>query len=110
MLRERRRQTRRKRGQPTAEAVASDAETLIEEGRKLAKIASNVCVKLPLTREGLIACRTLSGEGTKTNVTLCFSANQAMLAAKAGATFISPFIGRLDDIHLDGTELIAHQK
>ena len=93
-------------GPVSAEAVASDAETLIEEGRKLAKIASNVCVKLPLTREGLIACRTLSGEGTKTNVTLCFSANQAMLAAKAGASFISPFIGRLDDYGFDGMDLI----
>jgi len=87
--------------------VADDAPTLIAEGRKLAKIASNVTVKLPLTREGLIACRELSGDGIKTNVTLCFSANQALLAAKAGATFISPFIGRLDDIGLNGMELIG---
>jgi len=93
-------------GPVSAEAVADDAKTLVAEGRKLAKIAPNVCVKLPLTREGLIACRTLSGEGTKTNVTLCFSANQAMLAAKAGASFISPFIGRLDDYGFDGMELI----
>ena len=93
-------------GPVSAEAVADDAKTLTAEGRKLAKIAPNVCVKLPLTREGLIACRTLSGEGAKTNVTLCFSANQAMLAAKAGATFISPFVGRLDDYGFDGMDLI----
>lgn len=93
-------------GPVSAEAVANDAATLVAEGRKLARIAPNVCVKLPLTREGLVACRTLSGEGTKTNVTLCFSANQAMLAAKAGASFISPFIGRLDDYGFDGMELI----
>ncbi len=93
-------------GPVSAEAVADDAKTLIAEGRKLAKIAPNVCVKLPLTREGLIACRALSGEGAKTNVTLCFSATQAMLAAKAGATFISPFVGRLDDYGFDGMDLI----
>ena len=93
-------------GPVSAEAVASDAATLVAEGRKLAQIAPNVCVKLPLTREGLVACRVLSGEGTRTNVTLCFSANQALLAAKAGATFISPFIGRLDDYGFDGMELI----
>jgi len=93
-------------GPVSAEAVADDAPTLIAEGRKLAKIASNVTVKLPLTREGLIACRELSGDGIKTNVTLCFSANQALLAAKAGATFISPFIGRLDDLGFDGMDLI----
>jgi transaldolase len=93
-------------GPVSAEAVANDAATLVEEGRRLAKIAPNVCVKLPLTRDGLIACRTLSGEGTKTNVTLCFSANQALLAAKAGASFISPFIGRLDDYGFDGMDLI----
>jgi len=93
-------------GPVSAEAVADDAPTLLAEGRKLAKIAPNVTVKLPLTRDGLIACRELSADGIKTNVTLCFSANQALLAAKAGATFISPFIGRLDDMGFDGMELI----
>src|SRR5690606_25935207 len=81
-------------------------EQMIAEGRRLAKIAKNVAVKVPLTMDGLKACRTLAGEGTMVNVTLCFSANQALLAAKAGATFVSPFIGRLDDIGLDGMELI----
>lgn len=93
-------------GPVSAEVVAIDAEGMISEGRKLAKIAENVAVKLPLTWDGLKACRTLSEEGIPVNVTLCFSANQALLAAKAGAAFISPFIGRLDDIHLDGMELI----
>jgi transaldolase len=93
-------------GPVSAEVVATDYEGMIKEGRKLAKIASNVTVKLPLTLDGLKACKTLTGEGTQVNVTLCFSANQALLAAKAGATFISPFIGRLDDINLDGMELI----
>ena len=93
-------------GPVSAEVVATDYDGMIKEGRKLAKIASNVTVKLPLTLEGLKACKTLTGEGTQVNVTLCFSANQALLAAKAGATFISPFIGRLDDINLDGMELI----
>ena len=82
------------------------ADDMIAEGRHLRKVASNVCVKLPLTMDGLKACKVLSSEGTPVNVTLCFSANQALLAAKAGATFISPFIGRLDDIGLDGLELI----
>jgi transaldolase len=94
-------------GPVSAEVVATDYDGMIKEGRKLAKIASNVAVKLPLTWDGLKACKTLSGEGTMVNVTLCFSANQALLAAKAGATFISPFIGRLDDINLDGMELIS---
>ncbi|MBI1401413.1 fructose-6-phosphate aldolase [Hyphomonas sp.] len=94
-------------GPVSAEVVATDYDGMIKEGRKLAKIASNVTVKLPLTLDGLKACKTLTGEGTQVNVTLCFSANQALLAAKAGANFISPFIGRLDDIHLDGMELIA---
>ena len=94
-------------GPVSAEVVATDYYGMISEGRKLAKIASNVAVKLPLTWDGLKACKTLSGEGTMVNVTLCFSANQALLAAKAGATFISPFIGRLDDINLDGMELIS---
>ena len=80
---------------------------MIVEGRKLAKIAENITVKVPLTWAGLKTCKTLSDEGTMVNVTLCFSANQALLAAKAGATFISPFIGRLDDINLDGMDLIA---
>lgn len=93
-------------GPVSAEVVATDYEGMIAQGRKLARIAANVAVKLPLTLDGLKACKTLSGEGTPVNVTLCFSANQALLAAKAGATYISPFIGRLDDIHLDGMELI----
>lgn len=93
-------------GPVSAEVVALKADEMIAEGRKLAKIASNVTVKVPLTWAGLRACRTLSGEGTMVNVTLCFSAVQALLAAKAGATFISPFIGRLDDIGLDGMQLI----
>ncbi len=93
-------------GPVSAEVVATDYDGMIKEARKLAKIASNVTVKLPLTLDGLKACKTLTGEGTQVNVTLCFSANQALLAAKAGATFISPFIGRLDDIHLDGMDLI----
>jgi transaldolase len=93
-------------GPVSAEVVALDYEGMISEGRTLAKIAENVCVKLPLTWDGLRACRTLADEGTDVNVTLCFSANQALLAAKAGAAYISPFIGRLDDIHIDGMELI----
>ncbi|KCZ82821.1 fructose-6-phosphate aldolase [Hyphomonas jannaschiana] len=94
-------------GPVSAEVVATDYDGMISEGRKLAAIAENVAVKLPLTWDGLKACKTLTGEGTMVNVTLCFSANQALLAAKAGATFISPFIGRLDDINLDGMELIS---
>ncbi|WP_108816282.1 fructose-6-phosphate aldolase [Loktanella sp. Alg231-35] len=93
-------------GPVSAEVVALDAETMLAEGRKLAKIADNIAVKVPLTWAGLQTCKTLSDEGTMVNVTLCFSANQALLAAKAGATFISPFIGRLDDINIDGLELI----
>jgi len=93
-------------GPVSAETTALDADTMVEQGRKLAKIAENVAVKVPSTFDGLKACRTLSQAGTMVNVTLCFSANQALLAAKAGASFISPFIGRLDDIHLDGMELI----
>ena len=94
-------------GPVSAEVVATEADAMIAEGRKLAKIAENIAVKVPLTWAGLKACNVLSGEGNMVNVTLCFSANQALLAAKAGATFISPFIGRLDDINLDGMELIA---
>jgi len=93
-------------GPVSAEVVAMEAEAMIAEGRKLAEIADNIAIKLPLTWDGLKACKVLSGEGRMINVTLCFSANQALLAAKAGATFISPFIGRLDDIHLDGMDLI----
>ncbi len=93
-------------GPVSAEVVALEADDMLAEGRKLAKIADNIAVKVPLTWAGLKTCKTLSDEGTMVNVTLCFSANQALLAAKAGATFISPFIGRLDDINLDGLELI----
>ncbi|WP_265500142.1 fructose-6-phosphate aldolase [Paracoccus beibuensis] len=94
-------------GPVSAEVVSPDADDMIREGRHLAKIADNITVKVPLTWDGLKACRVLSDEGRMVNVTLCFSAAQAILAAKAGATFISPFIGRLDDIHLDGMDLIA---
>jgi transaldolase len=93
-------------GPVSAEVVALDAETMLAEGRKLAKIADNIAVKVPLTWAGLKTCKTLSDDGIMVNVTLCFSANQALLAAKAGATFISPFIGRLDDLNMDGLELI----
>ncbi|MEM7729469.1 MAG: fructose-6-phosphate aldolase [Pseudomonadota bacterium] len=93
-------------GHVSAEVVATEADDMIREGRTLRTIADNVCVKLPLTLDGLKACKALSSEGVPTNVTLCFSANQALLAAKCGATYISPFIGRLDDIALDGMELI----
>ncbi|MEM9522426.1 MAG: fructose-6-phosphate aldolase [Pseudomonadota bacterium] len=94
-------------GPVSAEVVATKADDMIAEGRKIAGIAENICIKVPLTWDGLKACKVLSGEGNKLNVTLCFSPNQALLAAKAGATFISPFIGRLDDINLDGMDLIA---
>lgn len=94
-------------GPVSAEVVATEADAMIAEGRKLAKIADNIAVKVPLTWDGLKACNTLTNDGHMVNVTLCFSANQALLAAKVGATFISPFIGRLDDLNLDGMELIA---
>lgn len=94
-------------GPVSAEVVAEKADDMIREGKTLAKIADNITVKVPLTWDGLKACRALSDEGHMVNVTLCFSAAQAILAAKAGATFISPFIGRLDDIHMDGMDLIA---
>ncbi len=94
-------------GPVSAETVALDAEGMIEEGLKLAQIADNIAIKVPLTWDGLKACKALSDKGRMVNVTLCFSANQALLAAKAGATFISPFIGRLDDINMDGMDLIA---
>lgn len=93
-------------GPVSAEVTALDVDMMEKEGRSLAKLASNVTVKLPLTIDGLKACQRLSADGIKTNVTLCFSANQALLAAKAGASFISPFIGRLDDINIDGLDLI----
>ena len=93
-------------GPVSAEVTALDTATMVSEGRKLAKIAPNVTIKVPLTPDGLKACKMLSEEGTKVNVTLCFSAGQAILAAKAGAAFVSPFIGRLDDIGHRGMDLI----
>jgi len=95
------------KGPVSAEVVASEADDMIAEGRKLAKIAENIAVKVPLTWAGLKTCKTLTDEGTMVNVTLCFSANQALLAAKAGASFISPFVGRLDDVNVDGMDLIS---
>ncbi|WP_142849943.1 fructose-6-phosphate aldolase [Telmatospirillum sp. J64-1] len=94
-------------GPISAEVAATDYETMLKEGRLLAKLADNVCVKVPLTPAGLRVCRELSKEGTQVNVTLCFSAGQAILAAKAGATFVSPFVGRFDDISTEGMALIA---
>jgi transaldolase len=93
-------------GDISAEVVATEYEGMVSEGRKLAKIHKNVVVKLPLIREGIRACKTLSGEGIRTNVTLCFTPAQALLAAKAGAYIISPFVGRLDDIGQIGMDLI----
>ena len=93
-------------GSVSAELIALDAEGMIKEGRELAAIAPNITVKLPMTSEGLKACAVFSAEGIKTNVTLIFSANQALMAARAGATYVSPFIGRLDDIGQDGLALI----
>ncbi|MEO1744987.1 MAG: fructose-6-phosphate aldolase [Pseudomonadota bacterium] len=93
-------------GPVSAEVTATEFDGMMKEAEVLKKIADNVCIKLPLTMDGLKACKTLTSEGAATNVTLCFSANQALLAAKAGATFISPFIGRLDDMAIDGMELI----
>ncbi|MCV0427927.1 MAG: fructose-6-phosphate aldolase [Roseibium sp.] len=93
-------------GPVSAEVAALDFSGMVAEGECLATLGSNVVVKLPLTLDGLKACRYFSGKAVKTNVTLCFSANQALLAAKAGATYISPFVGRLDDINTDGMELI----
>lgn len=94
-------------GPVSAEVAATDYDGMMREAAVLKKIAANVTVKLPLTPDGLRACKALTGEGVKTNVTLCFSAAQALLAAKAGATFVSPFVGRLDDIGQDGMALIA---
>ena len=94
-------------GPVSAEVTATSYDRMLAEGRRLADLAPNVCVKLPLIWDGLRACRTLSEEGILVNVTLCFSASQALLAAKAGATFVSPFVGRLDDIGQDGMLLIG---
>lgn len=91
----------------SAEVIAEDAESMIQEGRELAKIAPNITIKIPMTLEGLKAVKVLSEEKIETNVTLIFSANQALLAARAGATYVSPFVGRLDDIGHDGMDLIA---
>ena len=93
-------------GPISAEVTAVAYKEMLAEGRKLAKIHDNITVKVPLTRDGLKTCKSLSEDGTMVNVTLCFSANQALLAAKAGASFISPFVGRLDDIAMDGMQLI----
>lgn len=94
-------------GPVSAEVAATDYETMLKEGERLAKIAKNVAVKVPLTQDGLKVCKKLADAGTMVNVTLCFSAAQAILAAKAGAAFISPFVGRLDDIGQNGMDLIA---
>ena len=94
-------------GPVSAEVVATDLDGMLAEGRRLRAIADNVVVKLPLTRDGLTACRTFAEDGTPTNVTLCFSANQALMAAKAGASFISPFVGRIEDMGSDGIGLLS---
>jgi transaldolase len=94
-------------GPVSAEVVATDTDGMLREAADLAAIADNVVIKLPLTPDGLAACRKLTDDGVDTNVTLCFSATQALLAAKAGATYISPFVGRLDDISTDGMQLIG---
>ncbi len=94
-------------GPVSAEVIALDHPTMMKEAEILRKIADNVCIKVPLTVDGLKTCKALTGEGTQVNVTLCFSANQALLAAKAGASFISPFVGRHDDNGFDGMELIS---
>jgi len=94
-------------GPVSAEVISTDYESILKEGRDLAKIHKNIVVKIPLIKEGLKACKTLTAEGIKVNVTLCFSPTQAILAAKAGATYISPFVGRLDDISTSGMDLIS---
>lgn len=94
-------------GPISAEVIATDAEGMIREGEELATIHKNVVIKLPMTKDGMIACKHFSGKGIKTNVTLIFSANQALLAAKNGATYVSPFVGRLDDVGQTGMDLIA---
>lgn len=93
-------------GPVSAEVTALDYHGMMKQAEVLAKIADNICIKLPLTVDGLKACKALSSDGHQTNVTLCFSVNQALLAAKCGATYVSPFVGRLDDINLDGMQLI----
>ena len=97
-------------GPVSAEVVATNTADMLREAEVLKKLGPNICIKLPLTLDGLTACKALSDEGVMTNVTLCFSANQALLAAKAGATFISPFVGRLDDVGYDGMQLIEDIK
>ena len=97
-------------GSVSAEVSALDSDTMVQEGIKLAEIAENVTVKLPITWDGLKACKTLSNKGISVNMTLCFSSSQALLAAKAGAEYISPFIGRLDDLNLEGIDLISDIK
>jgi transaldolase len=97
-------------GPVSAEVVATKTVDMLREAEVLKKLGNNICIKLPLTIDGLTACKALSAEGIMTNVTLCFSANQALLAAKAGASFISPFVGRLDDVGYDGMELIEDIK
>lgn len=94
-------------GPVSAEVVATEHKAMMKEAERLRKIAKNIAIKVPLTPDGLKTCKALTGEGTMVNVTLCFSANQALLAAKAGASFISPFVGRLDDIGQSGMELIS---
>jgi transaldolase len=94
-------------GPVSAEVISTDYENIVKEGKDLSKIHKNIVVKVPLIKEGLKAVKTLSDEGIKTNVTLCFSPSQALLAAKAGATYISPFVGRLDDISTNGMDLIS---
>ena len=97
-------------GSVSAEVSALDSDTMVQEGIKLAEIAENVTVKLPITWDGLKACKTLSNKGISVNMTLCFSSSQALLAAKAGAEYVSPFIGRLDDLNLEGINLISDIK
>ncbi len=94
-------------GPVSAEVTATDHDTMLKEGHKLAKLADNIAVKVPLTPDGLKTCKALTTDGIMVNVTLCFSAAQAILAAKAGATFVSPFVGRLDDVGSDGMQLIS---
>ncbi len=94
-------------GPVSAEVTATEADTMVAEGRRLAAVAANIVVKLPLTWEGLKACRRLEAEGIRTNVTLCFSPAQALLAARAGASYVSPFVGRLDDVGEEGMGLVA---
>ncbi len=94
-------------GPVSAEVVALEKDAMVREGRRLAQLADNIVVKLPLTEDGLRACRALTADGIRTNLTLCFSAPQAVLAAKAGASYISPFVGRLDDIGAEGMQVVA---